>query len=54
MCRNRRIPSKPEAVSRNTKKARQARSGHRGNVSAATHSLEAGGRFPERKKTILH
>ncbi|MCL1844837.1 MAG: hypothetical protein FWF77_02925 [Defluviitaleaceae bacterium] len=28
-------------------KARQARGGHRGYVSAATHSLEAGGGLPE-------
>ncbi|MCL1845850.1 MAG: hypothetical protein FWF77_08095, partial [Defluviitaleaceae bacterium] len=32
------------------KKARQARSGHRGPMSAATHSLEAGCNLPEHKK----
>ncbi|MCL1845108.1 MAG: hypothetical protein FWF77_04310 [Defluviitaleaceae bacterium] len=34
------------------KKARQARSGHRGHVSAAARSLEAGGSFPVRKKRV--
>ncbi|MCL1845985.1 MAG: hypothetical protein FWF77_08790 [Defluviitaleaceae bacterium] len=29
-----------------SKTARQARIGHRGHVSAATHSLEAGSSFP--------
>ncbi|MCL1845512.1 MAG: hypothetical protein FWF77_06385 [Defluviitaleaceae bacterium] len=33
------------------KKARQARGGHRGHVSAATHSLEAGRNFPAHKKS---
>ncbi|MCL1844725.1 MAG: hypothetical protein FWF77_02365, partial [Defluviitaleaceae bacterium] len=47
--RRRRIPSKPGAVYR-SKKARQARSGHRGHVSAATHSLEAGSSFLIHKK----
>ncbi|MCL1844561.1 MAG: hypothetical protein FWF77_01510 [Defluviitaleaceae bacterium] len=32
------------------KKARQARIGHRGHVSAATHSLEAGSSFLAHKK----
>ncbi|MCL1845539.1 MAG: hypothetical protein FWF77_06525 [Defluviitaleaceae bacterium] len=31
-------------------KARQARIGHRGHVSAATRSLEAGSNFPAHKK----
>ncbi|MCL1844878.1 MAG: hypothetical protein FWF77_03140 [Defluviitaleaceae bacterium] len=31
-------------------KARQARSGHRGHVSEATHSLEAVSNFPAYKK----
>ncbi|MCL1844415.1 MAG: hypothetical protein FWF77_00735, partial [Defluviitaleaceae bacterium] len=51
MCRRRRVPSKPEAVSRFAKKARQARIGNRGHVSAATRSLEAGSGFPVRKKS---
>ena|GEM_PF-6365890 len=66
MCRSRHIPSKPEAISRpikkrvgechsptlflQNKKARTARIGHRGHVSAATHSLEAGNSLPEQKK----
>ncbi|MCL1845835.1 MAG: hypothetical protein FWF77_08020 [Defluviitaleaceae bacterium] len=32
------------------KKARQARSEHRGHVSKSAHSLEAGNNFPTRKK----
>ncbi|MCL1845703.1 MAG: hypothetical protein FWF77_07350 [Defluviitaleaceae bacterium] len=34
------------------KKARQARSGHRGHVSAATRSLEAGSNFPAQKNRV--
>ncbi|MCL1845922.1 MAG: hypothetical protein FWF77_08475 [Defluviitaleaceae bacterium] len=45
-----RVLSKPGAVSCFTIKARTARSGHRGHVSAATHSLEAGSRLPAYKK----
>ncbi|MCL1844479.1 MAG: hypothetical protein FWF77_01085, partial [Defluviitaleaceae bacterium] len=45
MCRNRHIPSKPEAVSLPHKKARQARGEHRGHVSKSAHFLEAGSRF---------
>ncbi|MCL1846188.1 MAG: hypothetical protein FWF77_09825 [Defluviitaleaceae bacterium] len=51
MCQGRHIPSKPGAVSRRTKKARQARIGNRGHVSRATHSLEAGSSFPAYKKS---
>ncbi|MCL1845873.1 MAG: hypothetical protein FWF77_08210, partial [Defluviitaleaceae bacterium] len=49
ICRRRHVPSKPRAVSP-PKKARQARNGHRGHVSKATHSLEAGSRFRTPKK----
>ncbi|MCL1845065.1 MAG: hypothetical protein FWF77_04090 [Defluviitaleaceae bacterium] len=35
-----------------SKKARQARIGHRGYMSAATHSLEAGSNFLTYKKRV--
>ncbi|MCL1845743.1 MAG: hypothetical protein FWF77_07550 [Defluviitaleaceae bacterium] len=45
MRRRRRVPSKPGVISYDHKKARTARSGHRGHVSEATRSLEAGSKF---------